>query len=68
MGRGISDHHVLVCKVRLVGTWINRREVVDESRSFRNKKLREHQYREEYARYPEGKRVDWDGETNVEHM
>ena len=29
MGRGISDHHVVLCKVRLVGTWIKRREVVD---------------------------------------
>ena len=29
MGQGISDHHVILCKVRLVRTWIKRREVVD---------------------------------------
>ena len=29
MRQGISDHHVVLCKVRLVGTWIKKREVVD---------------------------------------
>ena len=24
MGRGLSDHHILLCKVRLLGTWIKR--------------------------------------------
>ena len=28
MGRGLSDHHVVRFKVRLVGAWIKRREVV----------------------------------------
>ena len=28
MARGISDRHVVLCKVRLVGTWIKRRKVV----------------------------------------
>ena len=28
MGRGLSDHHVILCKVRLVGAWIKRRDVV----------------------------------------
>ena len=31
-------------------------------------KLREHHYREGYARTLEGKRVRWDGDNNVEHM
>ena len=68
MGRGISDHHVILCKVRLVGTWIKRREVVDRARRIRSEKLREHQYREEYARSLEEKRVELDGENNVKHM
>ena len=25
VGRGLSDHHVVLCKVKLVGTWIKRR-------------------------------------------
>ena len=28
MGRDLSDHYVVLCKVRLVGAWIKRREVV----------------------------------------
>ena len=67
MGRGISDYHVVLCKVRLVGTCIKRRDVVDRARRIRSEQLREHQYRE-YARSHEGKRVEWDGEKNVEHM
>ena len=55
MGRGLSDHHVVLCKVRLVGTWIKRREVVIVARRIRSKKLREHQHRERYARSLEGK-------------
>ena len=35
---------------------------------IRSEKLREHQCREEYAKSLIGKRVEWDGENNVEHM
>ena len=56
VGQGISDHHVL-CKVRLVGTWIKRRVVVDGAWRIRSEKLSEHQYGEEYSRSLEGKRV-----------
>ena len=65
MERGISDCHVVLW---LVGMWIKRREVVDRARRIRSEKLREHQYRGEYARSLEGKRVEWDGENNFEHM
>ena len=54
MGRNLSDHHVVLCKVRLVGAWIKRREVVVGASGFRSEKLRE-QYREGYARSLEGK-------------
>ena len=50
MGRNISDHHVVLCKVRLVVTLINRREVVDGAWSIKSEKLRVHQYKEGYAR------------------
>ena len=56
-----------MCKVRLAQTWIKKREVVDGARRIRSEKLRE-QYRERYARSLEGKRVEWDGEKNVELM
>ena len=34
----------------------------------RSETLREHQYREGYARSLEGKGIEWDGDDNVEHM
>ena len=68
MGRGLSDNHVVLCNVRLVGARIKRREVVVGAWRIRSKKLREHQYREGYARSLEGNRVEWDGDNNVEHM
>ena len=36
MGRGLSDHHIVLCKVRLVGAWIKRREVVVGARRIRS--------------------------------
>ena len=33
-----------------------------------SEKLREHRYREGYARSLEEKGVEWDGHNNVEHM
>ena len=70
VGHSLSDHHVVRCKVRLIGAWIKRREVVvvGARRRTSNEKLRKHQYREGYARSLEGKGVEWDGDDNVEHM
>ena len=62
MGRGLSDHHVILCEVRLVGAWIK------EKCGGLGEKLREHQYREGYARTLEGKGVKWEGDNNVEDM
>ena len=56
--RGLLDHHVVLCKVRLVGVWIKRREVVVRAKRIRSEKLREHQYREGYFRSLERKRAD----------
>ena len=55
MGRGLSNYHVVLCKVRLIGAWINRREVVVGGRRIKGKKLIEHQCREGYARSLQGK-------------
>ena len=46
MGRGLSDHHAVLCSVRLVGAWIKSREVVVGGRRIRSEKLRENRYRE----------------------
>ena len=66
MGRSLLDNHVVLCKVRLVETWIKKREVVDRARRIRTEKLREYQYREGYARFLGGKGVEWDEENNIE--
>ena len=63
VGRGLSDHHVLLCKARLVGAWIKRREGLVGARRIRSEKLREDWYREGYARSHEGKRVKGDGDN-----
>ena len=58
MGCGLSDHYVVLCKVRLVGAWIKRRELVGGARRIRSDKLREHKYREGCAKSLEGKEVE----------
>ena len=49
---------MVLCKVRLVGAWITRKEVVIVARRIRSEKLREYQYREGYVRFFEGKGVE----------
>ena len=46
-----------IYKVKLLGTWIKRREVVYGPRRIRTEKLREHQYKEGYARSFEGEEI-----------
>ena len=41
---------------------------MNEERGIRSENLREHQYREGYARSLEGKRLEWDGENNRSHV
>ena len=52
--------HVVLCKVRLVGAEIERREVVVGARRIRSEKEREHQYKEGYSRSRgEESRMGW---------
>ena len=48
---------MILCKVRLVGAFIKRREVAVGSRRVRSEKPREDGYREGYTKSLEGKRV-----------
>ena len=41
---------------------------MDRAKRIRSERLRECQYREEYARSLEGKKVEGDGDDNFEHM
>ena len=71
MGHDLSDHYVVLCKVRLVGAWIKRKEVVVEARRIRSKKLREHgniSTEKEKIKSLEGKGIEWDGDNNVKHI
>ena len=65
---GLSDHHVVLCKVRFVGAWIKRREMLVGARRIRGEKLREHQYKKGYTRSLQEKGVEWGGNNNAEHM
>ena len=38
------------------------------ARRITSERLKEHQYKEGYARYLEGLGVEWDGDNNVERM
>ena len=67
MGRSVSDH-VALCKVRLVGVWIKRREVVNGVRWTRSENFREHQCMEGYGRCLESKVVEWDEGRNIEEI
>ena len=40
MRQNLSDNHVVLCKGRLVGTWIKRRGVVNGIWSIESEKLR----------------------------
>ena len=55
MGPGLSDHHVVLYKVRLVGAWTKRREVMVEPMRIKSEKLRENRYKEGYAKSLERK-------------
>ena len=44
MGQSLSHHHVVLCKIRLIQTWIKRREVVVGAQRIRSEKLMENQY------------------------
>ena len=43
MGRRFSDHHVVLFKVKIMGGWIMRREVVNGARRIRNEKQRKNE-------------------------
>ena len=58
IGQGLSDHHVELFKVRLVGAWTKRREVVVGARRIRSEKLSEHKHKERYPRSLEVKGVE----------
>ena len=44
IGRGFSDHNVVLYKVKLVEVWIKMGELVVGARRIRSEKLRKHQY------------------------
>ena len=57
-----------MCKARLLGAWIKRRKTANGARKIRSEKPNYHHYTERYVRSLESKRIDRDGEANVEHI
>ena len=66
MGQGLTYHCVVLCKVKLVGACIKRKEVMTGTRRIRSEKLRKWQYIEGYARCLESKKIEWDEHRNIE--
>ena len=62
--QSISYNHVVLSKVRLVGSGLKGEMVVDGANMIRSEKLREQQYTERYARSLEGKKKEWDEGNN----
>ena len=56
MERGLSYHHVVLCKVRLVEPWIKMIQVMVGARRIIREKLWEYQYREGYG---EESKIGW---------
>ena len=50
LGMGISDHYVVLCKIRLVGAWMEKIEVRKEVGRIKSEKLNEQGYKETYVR------------------
>ena len=68
MGLALSDHHVVLCKDRLVGAWIKRTEIVNWARRISSEKLKEHQCIDVCAKCLENKRVEWYEHRNAEEV
>ena len=58
IGKGIFDYSVILFKVKLMSTWIKRREEENEVEMIRSEKLREHHYKEGYVRSTESRRIE----------
>ena len=59
---------MVLCKVKLVGTWIKRREMVVGARRIIREKLKGDEYKDEQTWSLEGRRVGREGDDNVDHM
>ena len=57
MVRGLSDYHIRLCKVRLVGAGIKKKEVEKGGMRIKREELRKHQYTERYTRCPKSKKI-----------
>ena len=68
MGRGLIEQRIVLCKVRLVSTWIKRRDVVTAARRIRNEEQREPQSMETFAWSFKIERVEWKEIRNAEQM
>ena len=55
MGQALSDHHVLLCKVWLLGAWIKSRELVVGASRIRSGKLKGDWYSEDMLGFLRGR-------------
>ena len=58
LGMGISDHYIVLCKIRLVGTWMEKKEIRKGVGRIKSEKLNEQGCKEKYVRTLVNKSVE----------
>lgn len=65
---GISDHMIVLCKLRLIGSWVKKRQVECKVGRIRSERLTEAVKSQEYVRILEGRKEEMDGHVDVGQM
>ena len=64
----LSDHLIVLCKIRLIGTWMERKERNRKGERIRSERLKNEEYKREYKQAIENKSGRVHGELDVEIM
>ena len=67
LGPDTRDHSVVLCKIILMRTWINRSKEMDVGERIRSEVWREGKYKAKYSRCL-GSKTEWDKVSYVEHI
>src|SRR5678815_5157894 len=58
LGMGLSDHYVVLCKIKLVGAWTERKVIQKEVGKIKSEKLSEQGNKDKYVRALASKSVE----------
>ena len=63
---GLSDHMIVLCKLRVIGTWMRRQEKASEGKRIRSEKLQNEDIRKRFEQLIEVKKREVDEDLDVE--